>query len=92
MYRRYDIISKMVDGKIASFSESELDRVFAGCASPKMCKRAVAVMLEDDLTIEEIYNVPFCICVRPVYGYSLTTGAFCHRCGKRIQKRKFKCG
>jgi hypothetical protein len=53
-YRRYDLIAKMVEYEIKDFGESELDRVFANCASPIGCKRGVYAMLADGLTMDEV--------------------------------------
>ena len=51
-----DIISKMREKQIKDFSQAELSRVFADCASPKACKRGVYIMLHTNLTIDEIYT------------------------------------
>ena len=53
--RYKDIIAKMREKQIKDFSQAELSRVFADCASPESCKRGVYIMLHDNLTIEEIY-------------------------------------
>lgn len=55
-YRRYDVIAKMKENKIQDFSSNELNRVFKNCCSPTACKRAVARMIQDGLTIQECYS------------------------------------
>ena len=54
--RYKDIIAKMREKQIKDFSQAELSRVFADCASPEACKRGVYIMLHTNLTIDEIYT------------------------------------
>lgn len=54
--RYKDVIAKMREKQIKNFSQPELTRVFADCASPEACKRAVYIMLHNNLTIDEIYT------------------------------------
>lgn len=52
--RHYGIIAKMREQGIESFAPAELDRVFRNCVSPISCKRYVAWMIQNGLTIEEV--------------------------------------
>ena len=55
-YRHHGIIAKMREQKVGTLTSEELDRVFKHCVSPIACKRSVAWMIEDGLTIEEIHT------------------------------------
>ena len=45
----------MREKKIRDFGTSELDRVFKNCATPIGCKRGVRIMIDEGLTIDEVY-------------------------------------
>ncbi len=54
LYRHHGILSKIREQGIMDFSEKEQDRVFAGCVGPITCKRGLAMMIKDGLTMQEI--------------------------------------
>lgn len=54
-FSRPDVIAKLREYGAQDLGEAELDRVFAPCASPVACKRAVRTMVEKEgLTIEDV--------------------------------------
>ena len=52
-YRHYGILAKMAEQELKDFSEEEINRVFANCGAPTVCKRGLKMMLEDGLTLQE---------------------------------------
>jgi hypothetical protein len=51
-----NIIAKMQEKQIKDFSELELERVFGETVSPIICKRGVQMLIDNGLTIEELYG------------------------------------
>ena len=56
-YRHNGILAKLREQQVMDFSESELTRAFKHCISPICCKRGVAMMLKDGLTLQELYSL-----------------------------------
>ena len=52
------ILAKMREHKISSFSKPELNRVFSGCAGPGICIKTTKRMINQGLTIDSVYNGP----------------------------------
>lgn len=55
-YRHHSLLAKMREYNIKNFSNSELNRVFKNTVGPGICKRSALRMIDDGLTIDEIYK------------------------------------